>query len=143
MNASFAWMILPTALVALLGGAKAAMADAIAATPLRSSVVVQGQSGGGQASSCGSVAATPNYQIQVTQPFTALRFQVQAAPTSTLLVKSPSGQNHCVMADRYSGGSIEIPGLWEPGRYDVFVGEQGSGRNAFTLTIVQEQNQSN
>ena len=138
MNAALAWMILPGVLVVLMGGAKVARADAIAATPLSSPIVIRGQSGGSQGSSCGNVAAAPNHQIQVTQPFTALRFQVEAAPSSTLLVKSPNGQTHCVLADRYSGGTIEIPGLWEPGRYDVFVGEQGSGRNAFTLSIVQD-----
>lgn len=138
MKSLLSWIALPASLAMLFGGAEAAYSQTVVSTPLSGSVVVQGQSGGSQSSSCGSLPAVPHREVQVTQPFTTLRFQVSGAPSATLFVTGGNGQTHCVMADRYSGGTIEIPGLWNEGRYSVFVGEQGSGSHPFTLTIVQE-----
>jgi hypothetical protein len=139
MKSTLAWIVFPTACIATLIGAQTAWGGTVA-TPLNQAVVVEGQSGGSQASVCGNIPNAPHQQVQVTEAFTSLRFQVSSSPTSTLLVRGSDGQTHCVMADRYSGGTIELPGLWDPGQYSVFVGEQGGGQHPFTLSIIQSGN---
>lgn len=137
MKKSLRWFVLPTTMVALVLGAQVAYGDVVS-TPLTNAIRLNGQSGGNQSSSCGNIPARPHQQVQVTEDMTALRFQVEspALATLTLLVEGPNGQVHCVMADEYAEGKIEIPGLWNQGQYAVYVGEQGSGQHAFTLSIV-------
>ncbi|MGP1384010.1 MAG: hypothetical protein ACTS2F_10655 [Thainema sp.] len=137
MKSSPRWFVLPVAISVLLLGTQVAHGDVIS-TPLTNVISMSGQSGGSQSSSCGNIPASPHQQVQVNADLTSLRFRVEspALATLTLLVRGPNGQVHCVMADEYADGKIEIPGLWDQGQYSVYVGEQGTGQHSFTLSIV-------
>lgn len=130
------WLVVSTALSMTLA-ATAAFADV--QTPLRSPIVISGTSGGNQSSQCGSIANAPNQTVRVTESFAPLRFRVESAGEPTLLITSAGGRNQCVMADSFSGGTIEVPGVWEQGTYSVYVGDRSGGRHSFTLTITQGQ----
>jgi hypothetical protein len=128
------WMTVPTALAATLVMATVAHGNPVQ-TPLASVVTVTGNSGGSQSSQCGFISATPSQVIVVGQP-TPLRFKVQGQGQPTLWITGPV--NRCVMADNYSGGTIEVPAVWQPGTYSVFVGDRAQGSFPFTLSISQE-----
>lgn len=136
------WFALPTALASLTAGCALALGlsgTAIAnpvQTPLASTVVVSGNANGGQAGQCGYVPGTPTQVVRVTEDFTSLRFSVQGSGQPTLMVTG-GGRTQCVMADRFSQGAIEIPGVWERGTYSVFVGDRAQGSHPFTLSITQ------
>lgn len=135
MKRRLQWAILPTVLTALVAIAPAVQSQPVQ-TPLRTPVVVSGTAGGPQSSSCGFVPRTPNQVVQVTEPFTSLRFKVQGNGQLTLLISGPGGRNQCVMA---VDGNIEAPGVWERGTYSLFVGDRSqAGGSRFTLTVSQE-----
>lgn len=105
-------------------------------TPLASAVTVTGSSGGAQSSQCGFISNTPSQVVVVNQP-TPLRFKVvQGAGQPTLRISGPV--NQCAMAEGSSGGTIEIPGVWQPGTYSVFVGDRAQGSYPYTLSISPE-----
>lgn len=107
-------------------------------TPIAAPVQLGGQAGGTVSSSCGNIPSTPQHQLQVRDPFTSLRFRVSSAPSSTLMVRQPNGGVLCIMADPHSGATLELPGLWDAGRYEIYVGDQGNARPPFQLEIVPE-----
>lgn len=126
------WMVIPTALAATFAVATVAHSNPIQ-TPLSAPVTVTGSSGGSQASQCGFISSTPSQVIVVSQA-TPLRFKVvQAEGQPTLRITGPV--NQCAMAEGSAGGTIEIPGVWQPGTYSVFVGDRAQGRYPYTLSI--------
>jgi len=133
----FRWLAGGVAMVTLLSMGGAVYADV--QTPINNTVVVQGTSGGSQSSSCGFISGSPSQVVRVTEPFAALRFRVEGGDSTTLLIQGPDGRNQCVMADSLAGGVIEVTGVWDQGRYTLFVGEQNQARtNPYTLSVVQE-----
>lgn len=132
----FNWFALPTAIALALGLSGTAIANPIQ-TPLSTNVVVNGTAAGGQSGQCGFVSSTPTQVVRVTEDFTSLRFSVQGSGQPTLMVTGSNGRTQCVMADRFSQGAIEIPGVWERGTYSVFVGDRSQGNHPFTLSITQ------
>lgn len=106
-------------------------------TPLRSAVVVNGTASSTSSGQCGFIAAAPTQVVQVTEAFTSLRFSVQGEGAPTLLITGPGGRSQCVMADSFSGGKIEVPGVWERGSYSLFVGDRAAGSHPYTLSISQ------
>lgn len=131
------WNIISTAIALVLVSGTAALGQV--QTPLQSSVVVQGTSGGSQSSACGFIAGSPSQTVRVTEAFTSLRFRVQGSEGSTLLISGPGGRTQCVMADRLSGGVIDVPGVWERGLYSLYVGDRTRGHSsAYTLSITPE-----
>lgn len=127
------WMI-PIGIAALLATALPARSNPIQ-TPLASPVTVTGSSGGSQASQCGYLPGSPSQVVVVSQP-TPLRFRLQGQGQPTLWITGPV--NRCVMADSFSGGNIEIPGVWEQGTYSVYVGDLSQSGHPYTLSITQE-----
>jgi len=126
------WMLVPTAIAATF--AMATLAAAQIQTPLAAAVTVSGSSGQVQ-SQCGFIANAPA-QVVVVNQSTPLRFKVQSQGQPTLWIKGPV--DRCVMADGFSGGKIEVPGVWEPGTYSVYVGNQVQAGQPYTLSIVPE-----
>ncbi|HEY9661189.1 MAG TPA: hypothetical protein V6C65_22275 [Allocoleopsis sp.] len=127
-------LLLPTALAATLALSLVAHAQPIQ-TPLATPVTVSGSSGGAQASECGYIPGAPSQVITVNQP-TPLRFKLQGQGQPTLWITGPV--NRCVMADSLSGGTIELPGMWEQGTYSVYVGDTSQNSYPYTLSITQE-----
>jgi hypothetical protein len=99
---------------------------------------MNGTSGGTQKDTgcAGSIAASPNHVVQVTED-SDLRFSLQGAGEPALLIRSSTGQSFCVPADSYSNGKVEIPGRWRKGTYSVYIGDRANGRHAYTLQIAR------
>jgi hypothetical protein len=134
MKSLIRWTAIPAALTMALAIATTAQADTVR-TPLQSEVQITGTSGGSQSSSCGFISGTPSQVVVVDQP-TPLRFSVESQGQPTLLITG-GGQNRCAMADDYSGGRLQIPGVLNPGTYSVFVGDRAQSSHPYTLRISQ------
>lgn len=130
------WTIIPTALAATFAIITTASTGALAEvqTPLSAAVTVSGSSGEVQ-SQCGFHAGSPAQVLVVNQP-SPLLFRVQSQGQPTLWIRGPV--DRCVMADATSGGNIEVPGVWQPGTYSVYVGNQAQGGQPYTLSIIPE-----
>lgn len=99
---------------------------------------IQGQSGGTiDSKGCGFVASSPNYVINLDERLDYMRLSVQASGGQpTLLVVGPtSGNTFCALGDEVSGFKPEISGVWEPGQYQIFVGDRTGANYQFTLNI--------
>ncbi len=100
--------------------------------------VIQGSSGGPINSvNCGFIANSPNYTINLPQRVDYMRITVQAVGGQpTLLVVGPqANDSFCVLGDRGSGLQPEISGVWEPGTYNIFIGDRNGTQHKFTLNI--------
>lgn len=133
MKRRLSWII-PIGVAALVAAALPARSNPVQ-TPLASPVTVTGSSGGAEASQCGYIPGSPSQVVVVNQP-TPLRFRLQGQGQPTLWITGPV--NRCVMADSFSGGTIEVPGVWEQGTYSVYVGDLGQSSHPYTLSITQE-----
>lgn len=127
------WLAIPAALAALFSPVPAAHSNPVR-TPLAAPVTVTGSSGGSQSSQCGFIPGSPTQVVVVNQP-TSLRFKLQGQGQPTLLIQGPV--NRCVMADQFSGGMIDVPGVWQQGTYSVFVGDRAQTSHPYTLSITQ------
>lgn len=136
MTTAFRWLAVPLSAAIALTTAEAAFSQSITMSPTSQPVQVSGKSGGNQKdSSCaGYIASAPNHVVQVTED-ADLRFVLQGAESSALLIRSSAGQSFCVPADAYSKGKVEIPGRWQRGTYSVFVGDRAKAQHAYTLSI--------
>ncbi|HEY9815352.1 MAG TPA: hypothetical protein V6D20_06065 [Candidatus Obscuribacterales bacterium] len=130
------WMIMPT--LAALVGAIAPSAQADVATPLSSPVTRSGNvtvgATGAQSGACGLVPDQPVEVIRVTEPFASLQFTVGSDRNATLWITG-NGQSQCLFADSFSDGLISLPGVWDAGAYDIYVGNRNPGSYAYELTI--------
>ena len=109
------------------------------AEPIRTPIQnhqVSGTSGGSRQSDCGFIGS-PVLQVQVTEPMASLRFRVSGGGAPTLYVTNGQTQD-CAMADGLSGGTIELPGVWEQGTYRVFVGDRNGGAHRYQLSVSQQ-----
>jgi len=100
--------------------------------------VVQGNSGGPvKSGNCGFIAQSPNYSLNLPQRVDYMRITVQAVGGQpTLLVVGPQdNDSFCVLGDRGSGLQPEISGVWEPGIYNIFIGDRTGTRHQFKLDI--------
>ncbi|MBF2027302.1 MAG: hypothetical protein IGS48_11110 [Oscillatoriales cyanobacterium C42_A2020_001] len=140
MGFSIRWSAIPFALAIATVGIKPALSQPIMISPSSQPIQVSGMSGGNQKDSncAGFVAPMPNHIVQVTED-TDLRFVLQGATSSALLIRSSTGQKFCVPADSYSQGKIEIPGRWVKGTYSVFVGDRANENHSYTLLISRSQ----
>ena len=102
------------------------------------SQIVEGQSGGSvDSQGCGFISTIPNHEIDLSQRVDYMRLTVQAdGGQPTLLVLGPnSGDSFCVLGDEVSGLNPEISGVWEPGNYEIYVGDRSGKRHQFVLNI--------
>lgn len=112
---------------------------------------ITGQSGGTVNSNfCGWIASQPNHTFKIdASGIVSLKLTVTEPNGSvskpfTLLIKNasdPSADPFCAIADPFSGIPAEIGGVWNPGSYNIFIGnfEQSgaAGQAAYTLKITQ------
>ena len=99
---------------------------------------INGKSGGSNdTQGCGYVPNDPSYEINLETRIDYLRFTVRAdGGQPTLLVIGPnSGDSFCVLGDRVSGLKPEISGVWEPGYYQIYVGDRTGSQHQFALDI--------
>lgn len=128
-------ILVPTTLaVTALGfGGLPSLANTIAIAPAQSQQVI-GQSGGTQQTpDCGAIALTPNHVITVTEQINSMHLRVEAqGGQPTLLVIGPSANERMC-----ASGTPEMPGLWLPGEYQVFVGDRAGESHNYTLYLDQ------
>ena len=99
---------------------------------------VQGRTGGPiNSKGCGYIASSPNHVINIPKRVDYMRLTVQASGGQpTLLVKGPSSKDSfCVLGDAASGFKPEMSGVWEPGKYKVYIGDLSGKNHPFTLNI--------
>jgi hypothetical protein len=136
------WLVVPITLAINLAltASYAAGAQSVQVTPnfQPDPLVVSGTSGGTKSSDCGSIAATPNQIIQVTEALPYLRLSVQSAGQPTLLVQGPAGR-FCVLSESNPQGNPEISGFWQAGKYSLYVGDRSQGKHPYTLSISQKK----
>lgn len=99
---------------------------------------VSGQTGGEiDSKGCGFIAKSPNHVMTLPERIDYMRLTVKAAGGQpTLLVLGPnSGDSFCVLGDDISGLNPEISGVWEPGKYQIYVGDRVGKNYQFTLNI--------
>lgn len=99
---------------------------------------IQGQTGGPvNSKGCGYVASSPNHVINIPTRVDYMRLSVQAnGGQPTLLVKGPSSKDSfCVLGDAASGFKPEMSGVWEPGKYQIYIGDLSGKNHQFTLDI--------
>lgn len=128
------WMVVPAAVLLILAAFSGVPGNA-QVVPISPNFQPDPQALGGGTSGgtkdsrdCGFIADAPNLQIQLSEPFTYLRFSVQGDGQPTLLIEGPGG--------RFCGlGQPEISGFWKPGTYNIYVGDREKGNNPFTLSV--------
>ena len=99
---------------------------------------IKGQSGGSiDSQGCGFIATTPNHEMNIEQRVDYMRLTVQASGGQpTLLVLGPNlGDRFCVLGDEVSGLKPEISGVWEAGKYQIYIGDRIGKQHQFTLDI--------
>lgn len=131
-------VVVGTLVASFVTGISVAHADTIR-TPINSAVTVRGNSGGNQSSQCGYISNAPNHQLIITEPLVSLRFTLEGGGEPTILIQNDQGRNQCVMSDQLSAGTLELPGAWEEGRYNVFIGDRRGNSHGYTLSISQER----
>ena len=158
-NTTFPWSAaLATGLV--LSATTAAIAGPVAFTVTSDGSVtsgepyngtITGQAGGTVDSDfCGWIAAQPNHTFKidangiVSMKLTVTDPNGEVSKPFTLLIKNatdPSADPFCAIADPFSGIPAEIGGVWNPGSYNVFIGnfEQSgtAGQAPYVLNISQ------
>ena len=97
---------------------------------------IRGRSGGSNdTQGCGFIPNNPSYEMNLETRIDYLRFTVRAdGGQPTLLVIGPnSGDSFCVLGDRVSGLDPGISGVWEPGYYQIYVGDRTGSQHQFAL----------
>ncbi|MBE9126402.1 MULTISPECIES: hypothetical protein [unclassified Coleofasciculus] len=133
------WLVIPTTLAALLTTIAPVRSETIQLAPnfTPDPLVVTGTSGGVQDSGgCGKIGAAPNVVVNLSDNFNYLRFSVESAGQPTLLIKSPNG-NSCVLQGSSSGNTLEAPGFWEEGMYQIYIGDLAGEEHPYLLSITQ------
>ena len=133
--------VLTTTLVTILFGLTATrlLAEPISITgDFSGPVTTEGQSGGGvDSNDCGFVPSAPQEVIQVAERRNYLRMSVESeGGNPTLLVKGPNGR-FCILAD--SGDTPSMSGVWMPGTYEVYVGDDQGENHQYTLRLSGQQ----
>jgi hypothetical protein len=99
---------------------------------------VSGQTGGSvNSKDCGAISSQPNQVIYVKERIDYMKLSVRAnGGQPTLLIYGPTDRNRfCVLGDRASGFQPEISGVWEPGKYSIYVGDRSGSQHQFILHL--------
>jgi hypothetical protein len=132
-------LLMPTALVTILlstaGVPTLAETIALRIGP-NQPMTLSGQSGGSVSTpDCGKISATPNHVLNIAERIDSMTVRVQATGGQpTLLVDGPDGR-FCAVTT--GGNQPEIPGLWMPGQYKIYVGDLSGGQYAYSISIAQ------
>ncbi|MGB2924505.1 MAG: hypothetical protein WBB82_04335 [Limnothrix sp.] len=109
--------------------------------------VIKGNAGGNvDSAGCGWMGSAPNHTFTVSNAgIVSMKLSVTDANGGstqpyTLMIKSatdPNAAPFCAIADSFSNAKAEIGGVWNPGTYQVFVGnfETQNKKSAYQLNI--------
>lgn len=135
-NATQIWASTALAAIALLSASAPSLAETVAlgGSPTQT-ITLAGQSGGTvNTPDCGQISATPNHILNITARIDSMRVGLQTSGSQTLLIDGPDGRFCAVAA---GNKSPEIPGLWMPGQYKIYVGNLNSNSSPYTISISQ------
>ncbi len=99
---------------------------------------ISGSSGGSvNSKDCGFINSAPHHTMRLNHRADYMRLTVKAkgGQPTLLIVESKTGRRLCALGDQRSGLLPEISGSWEPGEYNIYVGERTGNRYQFTLSI--------
>ena len=99
---------------------------------------VEGTSGGEvDSKDCGYIAHNPNHILNLMQRTDYLRVSLQAnGGEPTLLIVGPGAKDRfCILGDRSSGMNPELAGVWESGKYLIYIGDRTGSQHPFILDI--------
>ena len=99
---------------------------------------VEGKSGGEvNSKDCGYIAHHPNHILNLMQRTDYLRVSLQTnGGEPTLLIVGPSAKDRfCILGDRSSGINPELAGVWESGKYLIYIGDRTGSQHPFILNI--------
>lgn len=123
--------LVPTVLasLAIAIAATPAVANPIAVNPTQTSPLSGLSGGSSKTPDCGFIAGGPNHSLQVTEQINSMRIRVEATGGNpTLLVIGPDAdERHC------ASNKPEIPGLWLPGTYQVYVGDLNGEQHSYQI----------
>lgn len=133
--------LLTTTLATILFGLTATrlMAEPISITQeLSSPITTQGQSGGNvNSNDCGFVPSQPQEVINITSRLNYMQMSVSSqGGNPTLLIEGPDGR-FCILAN--SGEQASLSGVWMPGTYKVYVGDEQGETHQYTLRLSTQQ----
>jgi hypothetical protein len=103
---------------------------------------LQGKTGGKiNSQDCGYIANQPNHILNLMEKTDSLRVTLKAnGGKPTLLILGPGDQDRfCVLGDTNSGVNPEISGVWEPGKYLIYIGDLTNSQYDFTLNISHQK----
>jgi len=129
--------LLTTTLATILFGLSATrlVAEPIAISKeLSSPVTTQGQSGGNvNSNDCGFIPSQPQEVINIKSRLNYMQMSVDSqGGNPTLLIEGPDGR-FCILAN--SGENPSMSGVWMPGTYKVYVGDEQGERHPYTLRL--------
>lgn len=135
------WMILPTTLAMLLANAGLLHSQTVQRlAPGFNALELQGTSVQGNNCQVGNIQ--PQHTITLEQDFGSLKFSVQSAGQSALIIEplNPAGEpvassRQCVLASA-PGQTVEAPGYWEKATYRIYIVDSAGGQS-YTLLIRQ------
>lgn len=99
---------------------------------------VQGKTGGNiNSGDCGYIGSQPNHVINLMQPVYSLNIKLEATEGNpSLLILGPSNSDRfCILGEPNIGKSPEMSGVWEAGKYLIYVGDIQGNQHPFTLKI--------
>lgn len=99
---------------------------------------IKGNTGGEiDSKDCGYIGNQPNHVLNLMQKTDYLKISLRAnGGQPTLLILGPGTQDRfCVLGDQNSGVNPQLSGVWEAGKYLIFVGDRTNSQHSFTLNI--------
>lgn len=99
---------------------------------------IQGLSGGNKNSGdCGYISNEPNYVLNLTEQVYSLKIVVEATQGKpSLLVLGPGESDRfCILGEAQKGKYPKMGGVWEKGKYLIYVGDAQGNQYPFTMKI--------
>ncbi len=99
---------------------------------------ITGTSGGNiNSQDCGFISDKPNYTLNLSQKSDYLKVTVnaQGGQPTLLILNSNSQDRFCILGDTNSGINPQFSGIWEAGKYLIFIGDRLNSNHPFTLNI--------
>ncbi|WP_036485582.1 hypothetical protein [Myxosarcina sp. GI1] len=98
---------------------------------------ISGLSGGSvDSKGCGFIANTPNHTFNIPERVDYMRLTLQTSGGQpTLLVLGPKPEDRFCVLGEASRLQPEISGVWEAGKYQIYVGDRLGENYQFTLDI--------
>ncbi len=103
---------------------------------------IKGQTGGNvNSGDCGYIASQPNHVINLTQAVYSLEIRLEATQGNpSLLILGPgSNDRFCILGEQNMNKSPRMSGVWDAGKYSIYVGDIQGNQHPFTLRIINNE----